>query len=64
MKCKWYSLCPLRRHERQGLIGDEWRKSYCEGDYRSCLRFQKEENGLPHSDMLLPDGSYLDERKP
>lgn len=63
MKCKWYSVCPLRHHERQGLIDEQWRNNYCRGNYESCLRYQKEKKGLPHSDLLLPDGSYLDTRE-
>lgn len=59
MRCKWYSMCPMRRHERAGRINDSWRKKYCLGDYRPCVRYRKEEAGIPHSDDLLPDGTYL-----
>ena len=63
MSCRWYSVCPLRRHERQGKISLGWREHYCEGDYHSCERFKKESAGIPHSDNLLPDGSRLDHEK-
>jgi len=63
LSCRWYSLCPLRRHERQGSISLGWREEYCKGDYRSCERFKKESAGIPHSDYLLPDGSYLEKEK-
>ena len=60
MSCRWFSVCPLRRHEGQGKISPKWREQYCHGDYRRCERFKQESAGIPHSDRLLPDGSYLD----
>ncbi len=60
MACRWFSVCPLRRHERQGKIGLKWREEYCNGDYCRCERFKQESAGIPHSDRLLPDGSYLE----
>jgi len=59
MKCKWYSVCPLRNFERRGIIGDEWNRTYCTGRYRDCRRYQQEEAGIPHPDILMPDGSFL-----
>ncbi len=59
MNCKWYNVCPLRRFERLGLINDEWRRRYCEGDYTNCERYKEEKTGVPHSDELLPDGTFL-----
>jgi DNA polymerase len=50
----------MRRHESEGKIDASWRETYCLGNYRSCVRYQKEEAGIPHSDDLLPDGTYLD----
>ena len=55
----WYSVCPLRRFERSGMIGNEWNEKYCSGEYRSCVRYQKEQAGIPHMDTLMPDGSTL-----
>jgi len=59
MSCKWYALCPLRRLEREGLIGQHWAETYCRSDHhwKSCRRYQLEEQGIPHPDNLLPDGS-------
>ena len=59
MKCKWYPVCPLRRHEKEGRIDEYWKNTYCLGEYTRCRRYQMEEKGVPHSDELLPDGSYL-----
>ncbi len=63
MPCRWFSVCPLRRHERRGRISMKWQEAYCKGDYRSCERYKKESAGIPHSDNLLPDGTYLDNGK-
>lgn len=60
MRCTWYNVCPLRRLEHEGILGDEWREYYCKGHYRECERYRKEEQGIPHSDTLLPDGTYVD----
>jgi len=59
LSCRWFSVCPLRRHEGQEKISLKWREQYCNGDYRRCERFKQESAGIPHSDLLLPDGSYL-----
>ncbi|MCD6549921.1 uracil-DNA glycosylase [Candidatus Micrarchaeota archaeon] len=59
MRCKWFDVCPLRRFEAEGKISLEWRRRYCEGDFTRCRRYQLEEKGIPHSDYLMPDGTYL-----
>ncbi len=59
MRCKWFFVCPLRGHEEQEKIDDSYRKKYCEGNWKSCKRYQLEEKGIEHSDDLLPDGSFL-----
>ena len=62
MSCKWQSICPLRRLERDGLIDLSWMEGYCSTDsnWENCRRYQAEEAGESHSDYLMPDGSYLD----
>jgi hypothetical protein len=62
MSCKWRRVCPLRRLEAEGVIDLRWKKEYClsESNWKNCKRFQAEEKGLPHSDLLLCDGSYLE----
>jgi hypothetical protein len=57
MACKWINICPLRRFEKQGRLGKEWRTHYCEHDYTACRRFQLEEKGIFHPDTMLPDGT-------
>ena len=57
MKCIWFDVCPMRWLEKKGKITNKWKKKYCEGDFKSCKRYQAEEKGIPHSDYLLPDGN-------
>ncbi|MBS3812770.1 uracil-DNA glycosylase [Candidatus Bipolaricaulota bacterium] len=59
--CKWYEVCPMRRFNERGVLDDRWIETYCKGDWESCQRYQMEENGDPHPDYILPDGS-LSER--
>jgi hypothetical protein len=61
MKCPWYGVCPLRRHEKEGRISSEWKDRFCRGEYRACERYRLEYQGIPHSDELLPDGSYIED---
>jgi len=58
MSCPWYSICPLRRFERQGRIDHSWVRDYCRTmeNWRNCRRYQLEEEDLPHPDNMLPDG--------
>lgn len=55
--CKWYRLCPIRRFYRQGHLDRSWIELYCTGDWSRCVRFHKEEQGIPHPDWMLPDGT-------
>lgn len=61
--CKWYECCPLKRFYEQGELNKKWIKKYCKGDYEDCVRYQKEEKGIPHPDNLLPDGSIREDLK-
>ena len=63
MACKWYSLCPLRRFEKQGKLDDIWAKNYCKTDsnWKKCKRYQFEEAGRYHPDNMLPDGKIDNE---
>jgi len=58
--CKWASSCPMKKYEKQGLIGKKWREMYCFGDWENCVRYQMQEQNKFHVDWMLPDGS-LDE---
>lgn len=58
--CKWYRVCPMRRHYEKGKLQKKWIELYCQGDWQVCERYQMEERGEYHSDLMLPDGSYLE----
>jgi hypothetical protein len=47
----------MKRFHEKGLLDDFWVKNYCMGDNKKCVRYQMEENGRPHPDNMLPDGS-------
>jgi len=61
MSCKWFESCPMRRWEDRGKISLKWKEEYClsEKNWKNCRRFQMEETGLSHGD-ILPDGSKLE----
>ena len=63
MACRWYEVCPLRQWEKEGLIDESWKEAYClsEKEWRTCRRFQLEEQGIPHDD-ILPDGKKRPDR--
>ena len=55
--CKWYPSCPMKRFYEEGILNRKWVELYCKGDWKSCTRYQMEENGKTHPDWMLPDGS-------
>ena len=58
MSCKWCDICPLRRFEKVGKLGDKWVQEYCKSDdnWENCKRYQLEEQGVFHPDNMLPNG--------
>jgi DNA polymerase len=50
----------MKRYYEKELIGKKWIDNYCKGNWKNCIRYQKEENGEYHEDWMLPDGT-LDE---
>jgi len=54
--CKWYEACPMKRFYEQGLLDELWIKRFCKGNYKSCVRYHREEKGEPHPDNMLPNG--------
>ncbi len=60
-ECKWYQVCPMKRFYEEGKLDKYWIETCCKGDWTHCVRFQMEEEGKPHSDMMLPDGK-IDKR--
>lgn len=59
--CKWFPVCPMKYFYEEGRLDRKWIEIYCKGDWESCVRYHMEENGQPHPDWMLPDGT-LDER--
>ncbi|OYT53698.1 MAG: uracil-DNA glycosylase [Candidatus Altiarchaeales archaeon ex4484_2] len=55
--CRWYPLCPMKRFFEEGRLDEKWIKEYCKGNYRECVRYRMEDEGKPHPDNMLPDGS-------
>ena len=62
MACKWFSVCPLRRLEREGAISSKWRVEYCESEdnWANCVRYQMDEQGKPHPYNMMPDGVIVE----
>ena len=56
--CKWYPVCPMKSYHEAGKLPRKWVELYCKGDWESCVRYQKEENGEWHPDYMLPDGTF------
>jgi len=40
----------------QGKLDAAWVENYCKSNWRECIRFDKEENGIFHPDNMLPNG--------
>jgi len=56
-ECKWYKVCPMKKFYERGILDSRWVELYCKGDWKSCVRYEMEENGEAHPDWMLPDGS-------
>jgi hypothetical protein len=58
MACRWYSVCPLRRWEKEGRLSRSWAQDFCEttDNWRHCRRYQLEDQGISHPDNMLPSG--------
>ncbi len=54
--CKWYQLCPMKQFYEEGRLDKKWVEMYCKGDWKNCVRFQKEKNREYHPDFMLPNG--------
>jgi len=60
-ECKWYPVCPMKLYYEQGHLDRKWIELYCKGDWAHCVRYQMEEEGDPHPDWMLPDGTIDEE---
>ena len=59
--CKWFEVCPLKRFYEEGKLEKKWIKNYCKGNYKSCVRYKMEEQGIIHPDNMLPNGEIKDD---
>ena len=61
MTCVYLNVCPLRRLEQEWKIDNKWKNKFCENEnnWKNCVRYLDEKNGIPHPDSKLPDGTYL-----
>ncbi|MFP4002119.1 MAG: uracil-DNA glycosylase [Thermoplasmata archaeon] len=59
--CRWYEMCPMKRFYEKGKIERRWVELYCKGDWKSCVRYQKEKKGKYHPDSMLPNGEIKEE---
>ncbi|KAF2956876.1 uracil-DNA glycosylase [Marinitoga sp. 38H-ov] len=56
-ECKWFFICPMKKYYEKRLISKKWIDSYCKSNWKKCIRYQKEEQGIYHEDWMLPDGT-------
>ena len=55
--CKWFNVCPMKYYWEKGILEPKWIEQYCKGEWKNCIRYQKEEKGVYHPDNMLPNGS-------
>lgn len=55
-ECKWFSACPMKHYWEQEKLDSIWIEAYCKSNWKKCIRFFKEENGIFHPDNMLPNG--------
>jgi len=53
----------LKYFYEQGKLEEKWVRDYCWVSNKNCIRYQKEEAGIPHPDNMLPDGSIREDLK-
>lgn len=54
--CKWYPVCPMKYYYEQGKLDEKWINEYCKSNWEQCVRYRMEEQGILHSDYMLPSG--------
>jgi hypothetical protein len=55
-ECKWKYCCPVYFRAEKGEIDYSWVDNYCSVIKNICVRYHMENDGIPHSDLMLPDG--------
>ena len=58
--CHWFEVCPLKKFYEQKKIDKKWIEDYCWGNYSACVRKKMEEDGISHSDNMMPDGTIIE----
>jgi len=58
-ECKWYHICPIKYFTDSGKLDKKWVEDYCLGDWKKCVRYEMEENGIYHPDNMLPNGEIF-----
>ena len=61
--CKWYYCCPIKYFVDKGKLEKRWVEDYCLVNNRECIRYQYEENNIPHPDNMLPNGEIRKDLK-
>ncbi len=46
----------MKFYWKQGKLDKFWIDKACYGNWEKCIRYQKEEAGIYHSDKMLPNG--------
>lgn len=57
--CEHSFGCPLFPILSKSNALEYWKRSYCEGDYQRCARFEKMSKGLLVEPNLLPNGKRI-----
>lgn len=57
--CSHLQNCPMFAAFASESAGRIFKKLYCEGNYRNCMRYQRSEQGMSVPANLLPNGSEL-----
>jgi len=47
----------MKFYLQQGKLDSYWVNNYCHGNWKACIRYQKEEAGLYHPDNMMPNGT-------
>ena len=46
----------MKFYWEQGKLESVWIDEFCKGNWKICVRYEKEENGIYHPDNMLPNG--------
>jgi ankyrin repeat protein len=60
MACSHVETCELFVQFALNPALDIWKRHYCEGDFDTCIRFQKSKSGRQIPLTLLPNGAVIE----